>query len=352
MIKDHKQDQDGGDHSTNLQGQNITINQGISYADAKQIALDVYKENFIALSESAAESARARAEELTEAFLTTLNERNREAIKEMSEPGMQAALYEAQKQYAKTGDKDLQGLLVDILVDRAGRSDRDIQQIVLDESLEVASKLTVEQMDALSLNFLLSRTRNLQLTNLDAVNDYIRTSLLPFLGTISDSSSTFEHLQYAGCGSIMQIGNIHPVERIFRVTYPGLFCKGFTKDQFNEHCSEIPDADKLLMPCFHDSSLWQFRVGDEQVLEQEAAKLNIEEENWPSLKKLFNEHTMSDDEIRTYLLGAVPEIQELFDLWANSNISKFGLTTVGIAIAHANFRRRTGNALDLSIWVR
>ena len=61
MIKDEVQKQEGGDSSTNLQGKNITINQGISYADAKAIALEVYKAKFLHLSQEAADLARARA---------------------------------------------------------------------------------------------------------------------------------------------------------------------------------------------------------------------------------------------------------------------------------------------------
>ena len=140
MINDRVQKQEAGDGSTNLQGQSIVIHQGISYADAREIALDVYKANFIQLSQEAADLARQRATELTDDFLQKLKADNESAVASMSTPGMQAAIYEAQKQYAKTGDKNLEGLLVDILVERAATSERNIKQIVLDESLSVASR--------------------------------------------------------------------------------------------------------------------------------------------------------------------------------------------------------------------
>jgi hypothetical protein len=62
MINDRVQKQEAGDGSTNLQGQSIVIHQGISYADAREIALDVYKANFIQLSQEAADLARACSE--------------------------------------------------------------------------------------------------------------------------------------------------------------------------------------------------------------------------------------------------------------------------------------------------
>lgn len=120
MIKDSNQKQEGGDHSTNLQSKTVTIYQGISYAEAKEIALDVFKANFIQLKQEAAEIAKTRAEEITDVFLEKLNSRNPDAIRNFNEPALQDALFTAQKEYAKTGDKDLGDLLVDILVDRAG----------------------------------------------------------------------------------------------------------------------------------------------------------------------------------------------------------------------------------------
>ena len=133
MLKD--QNQESGDNSTNLQGKTIIINQGLSYADAKEIALDVFKSNFLELSAKAAETAKRRAEELVDNFLNELKQRAPESLNKMEDPGMQYAIFTAQKEYAKTGDKDLSKLLVDILVDRSKQEDRDLKQIVL-----VASK--------------------------------------------------------------------------------------------------------------------------------------------------------------------------------------------------------------------
>jgi hypothetical protein len=350
MINDDIQKQESGDSSTNLQGRNITINQGISYSDAKEIALDVYKANFLQLSQQAADQARARAEELTDDFLAKLKKENEMAVAEMSTPGMQLALYEAQKQYAKIGDKNLEELLVDILVERASTPERNIYQIVLDESLTVASKLTTEQMDALTINFLLSKTMK-QLINLDAVSEYINLEILPFLSELSDTSSCYEHLEYAGCGSFMQVSRIKPIESLFLRNYPGLFSKGFNQERFEHEIGNLDEYTELVIKCLHYPNLYQFNVIDTEVLNLMSTKLNISEGVNDKMISLFNSTLMSDNEIKEYLIKTEPGLQPLFDLWEKSSISKFSLTTVGIAIAQANFRRRTGIKLDLSIWV-
>ena len=61
---------------------------------------------------------------------------------------------------------------------------------------------------------------------------------------------------------------------------------------------------------------------------------------------------MNANEVKEYILSARPGLQNLFDVWNGSSMSKMTLTTVGIAIAHANFRRRTGQQLDLDVWVK
>ncbi|WP_133405766.1 LPO_1073/Vpar_1526 family protein [Parashewanella tropica] len=351
MIKDKVQKQEAGDDSTNLQAQSIIVNQGITYSDAKDIALDVYKANFLQLSQDAAQVARERAEELTDNFLQKLQQENEPAVEAMNDPSMQAALYEAQKQYAKTGDKDLEGLLVDILVERAATSERTIHQIVLDEALEVAAKLTAEQMDALTINFLITRTSNGALSNLSAIPNYITTHLAPFLTNLRSETSCYEHLEYVGCGSLMHVGGLNSIELIYQAAYGGLFSKGFNNERLENEIAEPYSYPKLITNCLHDANLLQVNAVNVDVINQTCKNENIPEDIKQKFVNLFNSTLMNPQEIKEYLIKVSPEIEPLFKLWGNSGLSKLTLTTVGIAIAQANFRRKTGIKLELSIWV-
>lgn len=351
MINDRVQKQEAGDGSTNLQGQSIVIHQGISYADAREIALDVYKANFIQLSQEAADLARQRATELTDDFLQKLKADNESAVASMSTPGMQAAIYEAQKQYAKTGDKNLEGLLVDILVERAATSERNIKQIVLDESLSVASKLTIEQMDALSINFLIVKTINTNLINLEILRTHIETEITPFLGGLTEKLSCYEHLEYVGCGSIIHVGSLLSIERFFLNSYSGLFSKGFSEERFKNETGLTEEFRKLTTRCLHNSESYQFNGVYTSTIEDMCKTHEISEEAKSKIIALHNATTMSEPEAKEYLLGVCPQLNRLFSLWSNSSISKFSLTTVGVAIAQANFRRRTGIKLNLETWV-
>ena len=52
-------------------------------------------------------------------------------------------------------------------------------------------------------------TINHQIINIDKFIDYLNSYILPFSKTITSDSSCFEHLEYAGCGSIMEASSIH-----------------------------------------------------------------------------------------------------------------------------------------------
>jgi hypothetical protein len=334
--------------------QTVNITQsGITYSDARQIALDVYKANAMTLAEEAAVTARNRAEELTDDFFATLQQRNAEAVKSLESPGMQHALFTAQKEYARTGDKDLEALLVDMLVDRAGAAARDIKQIVLDEAIMVASKLTVERLDALTLVFLLTRTRNGTICSLPTFAAYLDSHITPFVDGLTVAPSCYEHLEYTKCGSLMHFGNHNPIQEFWRQHYQGVFAKGFTAEEWSKRFPNRDDLKQwIVMPCLHDPAKCQINALNEGHLKEECDKRSIESKDVTLLLMMLRLNEMSACEIREYVISVRPSLKKLFDAWEQSQLSQLSVTTVGIAVAHANFRRRTAIQLDLSIWVK
>ena len=104
-----KQNQEVGDGATAVQaGGNLTITHiGLSYPEVRQVALDVFRSNFYHLAGAAVETARARAEEITEEFLRKLEREHPDGFKKSQDPDFQHALFTVQREYARNGDKDL-----------------------------------------------------------------------------------------------------------------------------------------------------------------------------------------------------------------------------------------------------
>lgn len=350
MINDKISKQEGGENSTNLQGQSIVINQGITYQDAKNIAIDVFKSNYLELSVKAADTARQRAEELVDDFLTEVKKRNPNSLNSMEDPGMQYAIFTAQKEYAKTGDKDLSDMLVDILVDRAAQEERNLKQIVLDESLTIVPKLTLSQLDTLTIIFIIKYSKNPQVGSIPLLKKYLEDYISPFTSLLSKEQSLYQHLEFAGCGSI-SIGSLK-IEENFLKTYKGIFCKGFTKEQFETSSITFDKYPALIIPCLKDNTKFQLAAIDDDILEQRAKAVNVEEAEINMLKPLMNNYQMNAEETKEVIKQQGEFMNVLFDIWDNSPIKNMTLTSVGIAVATANLRRKTGITVDLGIWIK
>ncbi|MBU8684392.1 hypothetical protein MOE23_06715 [Bacillus haynesii] len=285
--------QKAGDGTTNFQARKLSIknsNFGVTAEEARNIATDVFKANMIDLSEKAADLARARAERLIDNFIAELQKRNPAGMKKMINPDMQFALFEAQKEYSRTGDKDLESMLVNILVDRTREDGFTFTQIVLDESLKILPKLTQQQIDILSIIFLCRRVGfNYDNANKDFTKDIFNTYLeylTPFKQVdISENSFSFEHLIYTGTASksTLQIS----FEECLKQGYPNIF-SDFELNQITEMINN------------------------------------------------FN-----------------PDLKALKNIWNSTDIKRMEITSVGAAIAHANFKK-TGKLVNanLRIWIR
>lgn len=344
-----KQSQKTGDHSFNLQAQEITINS-LTVTEACQIALDVFRANALELAGIARDLFETRGKEFIDRYLEELSRRKPAAVDALRDPDMQYALFTAQKEYARTGDVEMSDLLVDILVDRAEQKSRTLKQIVLNESLTIAPKLTSQQFDILSLCFIVRYTKSLGLRNLADFHNSVISSMLPFCDNIPEHDAPYQHLEFAGCASIVTFSKSLPA--LLRLNYAGLLCKGFSRDEFSEIVEVNQWLGKLLIPCFHNPTLLQVAALDLDSIERVCDQVAVPPEHRPRIRAVQEAHLMSDDEITVYLKENVPGSGRLLDSWHNSALKNLTLTSVGIAIGHANIRRKTKrDVYNLDIWI-
>lgn len=344
----NSQRQEGGDQSVNIQGRDISI--GLSYGEARQVAMDVFEANFYRLSSIAADVARERAESFLDAYLSEAKAAGTSEIPEAENPDFQYALYTAQKEFAKTGDKDLGALLVRLLVDRTKEHDRTLLQIVLNESLTVAPKLTSDQLDALSLAFLIKHTRRTGMTHVDEFGRYFDKVVLPFVAGAATKTSSYQHLAFASCAAINTFLS-NNIESIVRQTYPGLFQQGFTEDRLRETGFDMVLVPRIAERSSGDPALLQFSVVDNEGLTAAGEALNLAPTVIDALVSLLGATTMGDPQVKARMLDLWPACASLFEKWTSTPLTGMTLTSVGIAIAHANIQCRTGESFDLSIWI-
>lgn len=344
-----RMNQKGEEGTTNYQAQNITVTNGVTYSQAREIAIDVFKANFLDMQEEAKEVAITRAEEITSKFISKLVEEHPEGLSRFNTPDLQYSLFDMQKQYAKCGDDNISDLLVELLVERTKENERTIKQIVLGESLKVLSSLTDEQINILSLVFVLRYTVQKNCTNIETLSDYLNEYIKPISENVRKSQISYRHLEYMSCGKI-ETGEIK-IEEIFRRTYGGLFSKGFEISEIEKYSITMEKHGKYFTTCLRDKNKHQINALSIEVLEELFLKDDLSEQEINGLKSLYNSPIMNHQEIKEDLIERNSFMEHVIDLWNDSYMKKFGLTSVGIAIGHANMKKALGKFANLDIWL-
>lgn len=274
-----------GDNSTNIQdSKNVNVHQyGLGFNEVKEVAMMVFKSNFYDLGKTVEKIINERAEEIINEYLKRLISKNPEALKNTEDADLRFIIYEAQKNHARRGDKEIAHLLVDMLIDRTVTKEERLVKIVYNEALEILPKLTSKQIDILTAIFIL---RYVNMNNVFYI-EKLDLVMKKFTKVIPEEEFFYQHLQYAGCVSI-SVGEVN-FKDILKKAYPNL------------------------VPISHENEDLLFK------------------------KNLKN---------------VAPHLHMILGKMAKTKIPNCSLTSVGIAIALSNFKRRIGVEWDLGIWIK
>lgn len=271
------QRQTTGDNATSLQsGRDIHYHEGMDYLQVKEVAMDVFKSNFYDLGEKVEKIIIERAEGFISKYLDKLKEEAPENLSNTEDPDIRFALYEAQKNHARRGDAEISDIMVDMLVSRTKVEDESLMKLVTNEALEIIPKLTIKQIDIMTIIFLMRYVNIGEIFKLDRLFKLINI----FANDIPEDQFFYQHLQYAGCASISSMGSV-TFERIINAHYPA------GKKELSEILSE-----------------------------------------------------------------ASPNLSKIVQKWEATLLKNSSLTSVGIAIALSNLKRRTDFDWDLRIWIK
>jgi hypothetical protein len=350
LNKGDEQTQQVGQGATAIQAAgNVVVNNGLSYSEVRSVVLDVFHSNFLQLAGEVKEVARQRAEEITDKFLEKLQKENSSGLSQASTPDFQYGLFSVQRDFARTADANLGDLLVDLLVDRTKHPQRDMVQIVLNECLIVAPKLTSGQLSALAIVFFFKYCSTSGILTFEQLSAQLNQFTRPFIDTLPRGSASYQHLEFAGCGTVQVTSS--SLEDILWTRYQGLFDKGVDAAELSGASFYFNANQQLTGPCTLDASKIQVRAQNVDHLEKLMAAYRVSPEDAQRLRQVFGKNRLSAEEIKAKCIERIPYMQSLFDLWMSTPLHNITLTSVGIGLAHANIKRLTGEFANLSIWV-
>lgn len=342
--------QEGGDNSTNIQVKG-DYNCGLSYSDARQVALDVFKANYYELSKEAMDTVNTRLNYITEKVIERIysDEKLTDKIINIKEPSIQTSIYEVQKGYVKTGDTNLAEQLTNILVERVQVDMRTLEQIVLDEAIAILPKLTNKQIDILTFLLFAANMSNLNKNayNIDGFISLLSSNTLSFYHYISGSDST--HLQSCGCITPIPGAAYKPLETIISNWFSGLFNRGFTMEELHQITSV--DLMEHIVRCQQDIDKLQFNALNSMSLDSLLYGNSIDDDLKIKIRNLHNSKQMTDTEIKQNIIERNPELNKIFDIWNNGKAKNYMLTPTGIAIGLTNYNIKFNDNLSFLRWI-
>jgi hypothetical protein len=310
------------------------------------------EERFASHSEEAYRTAKERFEEFAFNYLKALTERTPQAIENLSDPGIQSAILEAEEGYAKTGDTNLGQILVEMLVKRTSETRRDVRQLALNEAIATAQKLATKHIDALSLLFFLRRVQ-VNLPTFQIFLQRIKALVEPVCESFADfSESDAQYLEATGC-VVRTLGSVSWPEAM-KQKYPGYFHKGMLReetpaiDQILE--SATLRADALFQPSLHDPNMIRVNAITKDQARDLAELAGLERE---ALVNLMSSYPLPNEEIIETLATAIPALSPVLERWSTVGVEALDISLTGIAIGHANFKKSVGGLFDaeIDVWI-
>ncbi len=174
-----------------------TVYVGASLEEITRIVTNLFLDNFPRMQQVAKETAIASAKELWDETVQKLLSANEINFGSFMDVDVQYVIYEAQKYYARFSTDDLLAKLSTLIAERVKYNNDDMcLKVAIDQAVSIVGRLSVPQLDYLSLLFLTTKVRFKNIDSLEKLKSHFE-----YLdNTFSKSQfSNWQHLNMLGC---------------------------------------------------------------------------------------------------------------------------------------------------------
>lgn len=326
-----KNNQSTGDNSHAIvAGGNVTITNGLTVADVKEIFHDLMKDYLGQMQNVAAEVAEQRVENFSKSFLDAAEQRFGEQIEEklskLADPNLQYVFREAQLGYCRQGDEKKKKLLVEMMLKKVEGGSSEYETIISDQAILVMDRLTNPQINYLAFMVWAAASKR-EVLNPGAFDELVRNTV-NYASTFSFSRGEISFLASAGCLSPHGgITHFLALDEIWSKFYPVFFAKGGTRSEFGikkplslnwvpTHFDSSREVPAYLAPSDYRDAL--ARAGEP-----------VNQVN--QLVQLFEQNLMNGEERTQALKSKYPELEPILEKWTEQ-IRSFRLTPTGMMI--------------------
>lgn len=344
------QKQASGDNSVNIQAQgNVVVQQGISATEARQIAIDVMKVTALEYQREAQQLIESRINSISEKMIEEVGKKTKSNFDSFKDPDFQYVLNQAGVTYARTGDANIEMMIVDLIGERAAERARTTKQTILNEALGVGAKLTNDHLKILAVIFIPKYTVR-YVGNLKELGDYCSSTMAGPLLDFSVREIDFQHLAYLGCVTLSSLGT-SSLEKIFRTNYSGLITNGFLENEIPQGILNVPATTRLIIPCLRDTTRRQFNAMNEKGLTENLDSLSISADDKKKAIALHNKYVPNERDVKALLISQAPNMEIFFNRWKESVAQRAHLTSVGRALAISYLRSQGETTYSFDTWL-
>lgn len=339
-------------------GNNSTINvyNGLNPGQVKETFEFLLKENYPKAQEKAAKSVEQRLEKFTHMFLEMANGKlTVDDIDKFSDPDFQFVLTNALITNARHDSQTLRENLSKLLIKRIN-SNQDLEKIVLDEAIKTIGKLTPNQIDILTLCFILKYITSFVVHDWPSFNEFLNGDVQTLLSSFENDDVDTQHLLYANCITKLTCrkGVLYHIQK----NYPFLFSEHLSKEQItnlgiNKYIMEY-DGKKVIDVIFsYDESTNKYYFNDTDYDYLFNHILVYSNMPYDKMKRIEDLHKKSVfDEAKVVNEMEKTDIwDELFVKCCCGFIDDIELTSVGIAIAVIRLEEMSKSRIDLQSWI-
>lgn len=352
MGGNQKQSATGGATAVQAAG-DVSVNTGLTTSQMVEI--------LAALSshvETLGNSAKVEIEERLKAFeagvLTRFATDNTTRSEAFCEPDFLAATLDAQKAYARSGDDGLREVLTDLIAQRSKIAERSRLSLTLNDAISKVGSIPEPDLNALSLIFLFQNVQNDAIGNIDGLAQFLSATAVPLLSNISTSESAANYLTAHGClippsGISTQRGALG----ILSQRYGSRIAKGVTEEALRAKFSDydLLAYKNLIINSPYGNDLKVFSVSGPR-LEVVLPEVGVFGDYSSRYAELTEDAQPSEEEFKQVMAIHLPEIGDLLEKYCQPTIQNSRLTSIGIALAHANLAKGPLCDVDLSLWIK
>ena len=343
-----KKIQTSGNDSINIQAENVHYN-GLTESQVREISREVIHQELNRFARKAKRDAEMRFSAFTDGFLEAVHRFNPEGIRSFQSVDFQYVWSRALLCYIRRSEPDLQQVLYNLLLEKIRKERSSILDIVINEAIDTAARVTTKQLSILSLVLFIRHTYHEGIVSRRGFHEFIRSTICPLIGELPDSHSAYEHLVYAGC---VGYGTFGPeLHEYFENEFPGFVTWGFRAKEIGDEILEKLMAKGIAERSYHDPAFFELRARDFATLKKIANEADDPDILYDELERVMLLRRFDKWETERYLVSIDPRIKALIERWSRTSLRAMTLTTVGIVLAHANLRRYS-QVPDVTAWLK